>query len=223
MKLSDTTIEILKNFSGINPNMVFKPGSTISTIAEAKNVMASATIAENIPQEFGVYDLNEFLNTLTLVEGAELEFGKSSLTIADQNTSVEYFYSSPEVLTAPTKAVTMPKADVQIVLTADIINRIKKAASVLGHPTLEIAGKKGVVTIRVVDTKNSTANKYSITVDEKNACKENFSFVMVIGNLKMLPGDYTVAISSKLISHFKNNSTPVEYFIALEKTSTFGS
>jgi len=223
MKLSDNTIDILKNFSGINPNMVFKPGSTISTIAEAKNIMASATISETIPQSFGVYDLNEFLNTLTLVENAEVEFGKSAMTIADITTSVEYFYSSPDVLTSPTKTVTMPKADVTVILTADTINRVKKAASVLGHPTLEISGKKGVIILKVLDIKNTTANTYSITIDKANKCEETFSFVIVIGNLKILPGDYTVSISSKLISHFKNNSTPVEYFIALEKTSTFGS
>lgn len=223
MKLSETTIDILKNFSAINPNMVFKEGATLATIAEAKNIMASATIEERIPREFGIYDLNEFLSTISLVENPDLDFGKDSITVSDGNASIEYFYSSPEVLTAPTKTVTMPKADVKVILTADTINKIKKAAAVLGHPTLQISGKNGVVSCQVIDLKNKTANKYSIVVDEKNACKEVFSFVIVIGNLKMLPGDYTVSISSKLISHFKNATTPIEYWIALEKDSTFGS
>ena len=224
MKLSQPTIDILKNFSAINPNIIFKEGNTISTIAEAKNIMASATIEERIPREFGIYDLNEFLSTITLVDDPELDFGKDSITVRDNATSIEYFYSSPEVLTAPNKNVAMPKADVKVTLTADLISKVKKAAAVLGHATLQISGKKGVVTAQIIDLKNKTANKYSVIIDESNACEETFSFIIVIGNLKMLPGDYTVSISSKLISHFKNNSTlKVEYWIALEKDSTFGS
>jgi len=222
MKLSETTVELLKNFAAINPNMVFKPGKSITTMAEAKNIVAVATITEEIPSAFGIYDLTEFLSALSLVDEPELDFTADSVVIKEGKTSIQYFYSAPELLTAPTKQVTMPKADVTLNLSADVINKIKKAAAVLGHATLEINGKNGEVTVNVADQKNATANKYAIGVDDNNACKDAFSFVMVIGNLKMLPGDYVVSISSKLISHFKNATAPVEYFIALEKTSTFG-
>ena len=223
MKLSENTLDILKNFSVINPNMLFKPGQTLSTIAEAKNIMASAKIEESIPSEFGIYDLTEFLSTLSLTQEPELEFLEDSLTIREKNASIRYFYSGKELLTVPTKNVTMPKAELQISLTEDDLNKVKRAASVLGHPNLEIAGKNGIISLQVVDPKNPTANKYSLVIDENNACKETFSFIVVIGNLKIIPGDYVVSISSKLISHFKNTSVPIEYWIALEKTSTFNS
>lgn len=223
MKLSEQTLDVLKNFSAINPNMVFKPGKTISTISEAKNIMANATIEDEIPRQFGIYDLTEFLSALALVSEPDLEFTEDSVVINDGATSIRYFYAEPANLTAPTKQVNMPKPEVKLTLTADVINKIKKAAGVLGHATLEIAGNKGKITVSVSDLKNETANKYSIVVDEANACKEKFSFVMVIGNLKMMPGDYEVSISSKLISHFRNTGSPIEYWIALEKSSTFGS
>lgn len=222
MKLSDNTVDILKNFSAINPNMLFRPGSTISTIAEAKNIVASAKISEEIPSEFGIFDLTQFLSTISLLENPELEFTDSSVMVRDGNASIQYYYSSPDVLTVPNKTVNMPNADVVFNLSSDMISKIKRAASVLGHPTLQILGSKGKITLQIVDLKNPTANKYTIVIDEKNACNEVFSFVMVIGNLKMMAGDYVVSVSSKLISHFKNTSTPVEYWIALEKTSTFG-
>ncbi len=222
MKLSDNTVDILKNFSAINPNMLFRPGSTISTIAEAKNIVASAKISEQIPSEFGIFDLTQFLSTISLLENPELEFTDSSVMVRDGNASIQYYYSSPDVLTVPNKTVNMPNAEVVFNLSSDMISKIKRAASVLGHPTLQILGSKGKITLQIVDLKNPTANKYTIVIDEKNACNEVFSFVMVIGNLKMMAGDYVVSISSKLISHFKNTSTPVEYWIALEKTSTFG-
>jgi hypothetical protein len=222
MKLSDNTVDILKNFSAINPNMLFRPGSTISTIAEAKNIVASAKISEQIPSEFGIFDLTQFLSTISLLENPELEFTDSSVMVRDGNASIQYYYSSPDVLTVPNKTVNMPNAEVVFNLSSDMISKIKRAASVLGHPTLQILGSNGKITLQIVDLKNPTANKYTIVIDEKNACNEVFSFVMVIGNLKMMAGDYVVSISSKLISHFKNTSTPVEYWIALEKTSTFG-
>ena len=223
MKLSENTLEVLKNFSAINPNMVFKPGKIISTISEAKNIMANATIEDEIPTQFGIYDLTEFLSALSLVNDANLEFTNDSVVINDEATSIKYFYSAPELLTAPTKQVNMPKPEVKLTLTADTINKIKRAASVLGHATLVIDGYDGKIVVSVSDLKNSTANQYSIVVDKKNDCKVNFTFVMVIGNLKMLPGDYEVSISSKLISHFRNMNAPVEYWIALEKNSVFGS
>ena len=222
MKLSDSTVDILKNFSVINPNILFKRGNTLNTIAEAKNIMASAKISEEIPTEFGIFDLTQFLSTVSLLENPDLEFTENSVLVRDGNASIQYYYSSPEVLTVPTKTVNMPNPDVVFNLPSDTINKIKRASSVLGHPTLQITGAKGRITLQIVDLKNPTANKYSIVIDEKNACNEVFSFVMVIGNLKMMAGDYVVSISSKLISHFKNTSTPVEYWIALEKTSTFG-
>lgn len=222
MKLSEKTLDVLKNFSAINPNMVFKPGKTISTISEAKNIMANATIEDEIPTQFGIYDLTEFLSALALVNDPELEFKSDSVVINDGATSIRYFYSAPELLTAPTRQVNMPKPEVKLTLTADVINKIKRAASVLGHATLVIDGASGKITISVLDMKNTTANQYTILVDKDNACKSNFSFVMVIGNLKMIPGDYEVSISSKLISHFRNTNAPVEYWIALEKNSVFG-
>lgn len=221
MKLSEQTIEILSNFSGINPNMVFKEGNTLSTISEAKNILASATIEERIPREFGLYDLGEFLSTVSLVKNPDLDLGAASVKISGEDSdSIEYFYSNAETLTYPQKAVNMPKPEVTFTLTADVLNRIKKAAGVLGHATVQFTGNKGKVTCQVVDAKNATANKYSIVLPDTVDYKEKFTFTVAISNLKIFPGDYTVACSTKSISHFKNNSVPVEYWIALEKPAS---
>ena len=201
--------------------MVFKPGNTIATIAEAKNIMASATITEEFPQQFGIYDLKEFLCTLTLVANPELSFSEDSVTINDGKSSIRYFYASAELLTAPSKQVSMPNPEVSFILSEDTIEKIRRASAVLGHANFEIQGKNGLIIIHITDVKNASANKYSIVVDENNACKEVFSFIMVITNLKMVTGNYTMEISSKLISHLKHTTLPVEYWIALEKSSTF--
>ena len=221
--LSEDTINVLKNFATINPNLVFTPGQKVKTISEAKTIMAQADIVEDMPKEFGVYDLNEFLSVYNLVEQPTLEFEDKSVLINGANNQVvRYFFSETEILTTPQKDIQMPDAELGFTLTDEILNQIRKAAAVLGHTELSLKGDNGVITASVVDTKDNTSNSFSYELDRDNACVESFNFIVSIPNLKLLPGDYFVSISSKLISNWTNNNYPIEYFIALEKNSSFG-
>tara|TARA_B100001059_G_scaffold172852_1_gene173061 strand:- start:1568 stop:2248 length:681 start_codon:yes stop_codon:yes gene_type:complete len=221
--LSDDTINVLKNFATINPNLVFTPGQKVKTISESKTILAQADITEDMPKEFGVYDLNEFLSVYNLVDTPTLTFeDKSVLINGSNNQVVRYFFSEIEILTTPQKDIQMPDAELGFTLTDEILNQIRKAAAVLGHTELSLTGDNGVITASVVDTKDSTSNSFSYELDRDNACKEDFNFIVSIPNLKLLPGDYFVSISSKLISNWTNNNYPIEYFIALEKNSSFG-
>lgn len=225
MIISDETLNVLKNFASINPNLVFKPGQQLKTISEAKTILARATIVEDFPQEFGVYDLNEFLSVHSLIEDPALEFEAKSVLIKNQNgvatQKIKYFFSEAEILTTPQKDIQMPDPEVGVNLEEDVLNQIRKAAAVLGHSELSIQGKDGLITASVVDTRDSTSNLFEIELDKDNSCRNEFNFVVSIPNLKLLPGDYFVSISSKLISNWTNSNYPVEYFIALEKSSTF--
>lgn len=221
--LSEDTINVLKNFATINPNLVFTPGQKVKTISEAKTIMAQADIVEDMPREFGIYDLNEFLSVYNLVEQPSLEFEDKSVLINGANNQVvRYFFSETEILTTPQKDIQMPDAELGFTLTEEILNQIRKAAAVLGHTELSLKGDNGVITASVVDTKDNTSNSFSYELDRDNACVESFNFIVSIPNLKLLPGDYFVSISSKLISNWTNNNYPIEYFIALEKNSSFG-
>ena len=221
--LSEDTINVLKNFATINPNLVFTPGQKVKTISEAKTIMAQADIVEDMPKEFGVYDLNEFLSVYNLVEQPTLEFEDKSVLINGANNQVvRYFFSETEILTTPQKDIQMPDAELGFTLTDEILNQIRKAAAVLGHTELSLKGDNGVITASVVDTKDNTSNSFSYELDRDNACVESFNFIVSIPNLKLLPGDYFVSISSKLISNWTNNNYPIEYFVALEKNSSFG-
>ncbi len=223
MELKDETLSVLKNYASINPNIVIQQGNTIKTMTEARNVLSSATLSEDFPQEFGIYDLNEFLGVINLVGEPRLKFENDYVVVTDSSnrSRVKYFYSDPEMLTTPTKDVKMPPADVSFILDNDTLGRIKRAASTLGHSELSIKGKDGVLSLSVVDSQNATSNAFSIDVSGDFA-DDNFNFIFNIANLKMIPGDYEVGISSKLISHFVNKEMGIEYWIALEKTSNFG-
>ena len=222
MIISDDTLKVLQNFASVNPNLVLKPGQKVKTISEAKNILAIAEITEDFPTEFGVYDLNEFLSVHGLIENAALSFDDKSLTMASGDQKIKYYFAETDILTQPTKDIIMPDAEVGINLTEQVLDQIKKAASVLGHMELLLSGTNGLITASVLDIKDATANTFDIVVDKDNSCKEQFNFVVNIPNLKLLPGDYFVSISSKLISNWQNTNYPVEYFIALERTSSYG-
>ena len=223
MELSENTLQILKNYAGINSNIVFNEGNNIQTISEAKNVLSAASTVEDFPQDFGIYDLNEFLNVLGLVDVPNLSFEKDYVLISDSSgrSKVKYFFSDPDMLTSPSKKIVMPQCEVQFTLDANTLSRIKRAAAALGHDEVSITPGNGHLTLSVVDSKNATSNTFAIDI-AGNYPADPFNFVISISNLKIIPGDYNVAISSKLISEFSNNELGVSYWIALEKSSTYG-
>ena len=225
MELSESTLQVLRNFSGINQNILIKTGSNIKTISEARNVVATADVTESFEKDFGIYDLNEFIGVMGLVDTPSLKFEDDSVTVSDSSgrSKVKYFYAAEETLTAPTKDVTMPDADVKFVLDNDTLNRLKKAASTLGHSEVSIQAKDGILSLSVVENQNATSNAFSIDIDGEFKQDAVFNFIISISNLKILPGDYEVEISSKLITQFKNKELPLKYWIALEKSSTYGA
>ena len=159
MQLSENTVNILKNFAGINSNLVFKPGQALSTISEAKTIMAKAQIDETFGNEFGVYDLNEFLSVMNLVDAPVLTFEDKSILISNNaggvkkpnSTKVRYYYSELDILTQPSKDINMPECEVNFDLSGDDLDKIKKAAAVLGHTELMFSCDNGEITAKVFD------------------------------------------------------------------------
>jgi len=222
MKLNQTTQDILKNFSEINTNILIKPGSELNTISTMKNILAKATINESFDSEFGIYDLNEFLSVVSSLDKPELTLQEKHLTISAEGSrsKVKYFYSDPSVIVSPTKEVNMPESDVTFSLSESNLLQLQKMAAILKAPDLALIGEKdGDVVLKVCDKKNDTSNKFDIVVGENATA--SYTFYFKVENLKMMSGDYDVAVSSKSISHFKNTKLPIEYWIALEPDSVF--
>lgn len=225
MNLTPETLLLLKNFSSINSNVVIRPGNVIKTMSEAKNIMAQGQVTESFPNEFGIYDLNEFLSVVAMFDSPVLKFDPDMkfVSIVDGKRSVKYFFSDISILTSPSKDITMPPTELKFKLSSDELNTLRKAGSALGVTDVVVTSSKdGGVTAQVTDIKDSTSNAFSIELDVVIQPNDSFNFVFNLNNFKVLAGDYEVAVSSKLISHFKNTSAEVEYYIALEKSSSFG-
>ena len=222
MKLNQNTQDILKNFSEINTNILIKPGSELNTISTMKNILAKATINESFDKEFGIYNLNEFLSVVSSLDKPELTLQEKHMTISTEGSrsKVKYFYSDPSVIVSPTKDVKMPESDVTFTLSESNLVQLRKMAAILSSPDLALVGTKdGDVVLKVCDKKNDTSNKFDIVVGENATA--NYTFYFKVENLKMISGDYDVAVSSKSIAHFTNTKLPIQYWIALEPDSVF--
>ena len=216
MKLSGETIDVLKNFSNINQNILIKEGTQLRTMSTMKNILAEAPIKETFPREFGIYDLNELLGVLTLVNDAELEFdSESHLTVNGGNVKIKYFFSDPSILTTPPESFNPPECDVSFGVTGKTLSSVLKASAVMQLPDIVIEGNTGA-SITATDLKNTTSNNYTEQLNSETT--QTFKFHFKADNLKMIPGDYQVKASSTAqVSNWVGSDA--SYWIALEQTS----
>jgi len=218
MKLSKDTVGLFKNFAGINSNLLLKQGNKLATISTQKNVMSDTVVAESFPADFGIYDLNEFLGAMSLFDDPELDFSDKYVTIKQGGASIKYFAAEIGNLVVPQKAIVFPEAEIEFTMTATMLNMIQKTSSVLRATDLQIVGDGSKMVIQVGDKKNATGNTYNAQVGSTD---KEFKVNLKVENLKMLPGDYLVSISSKKISRFKATSSELVYYVAVEADSVF--
>jgi hypothetical protein len=222
MNLSSDTIVILKNFASINQSIFVREGNKLKTMSVMKNVLAEAIVEEEFPKDFAIYDLNQFLNGISLHDKPELDFSNDSyLTIREGKRRVKYFFADPSVIVSPPeKDIVVPSDDIKFQLDHSQLEKLLKASSIYQLPDLAAVGENGVISLVVRDKKNDTSNEFSIIVGETN---EEFTMNFKVENIKIVPGSYDVVISSQLISKFESKSRDLRYWIALEPDSTFGN
>ena len=223
MKLSETTLNLLKNFKEINQSILFKQGNRLRTISVMKNILAEATIQEDLPKDFGIYDLSQFINGIELHKPSIPEFDFSNdnhVVIKEGKMRSKYFFADPNVIiTPPDKPIELPSEDVTFGLSTQQLDKLLKAAGIYQLPDLSVVGENGAVKLLVRDKKNDTSNSFAIAVGETDA---TFNFNFKVENIKILPGTYHVVVSQKLLSRFTSKNYDLTYYIALEPDSTFG-
>jgi hypothetical protein len=221
MKLSDSTLSILKNFAGINNSILVKKGNRLRTISVAKNILAEANLGEEFPSDFALYDLNQFLNVNnSLFRNPELDFTDNGYVVISEGESKQtFFFADPNVIvTPPDKEITLPTEDVCFELSTEQLDKLLKAAAINQLPDFSAIGRNGKVNLVVRDKKNDTSNNFNIVVGQTDS---EFTFNFKVENIKILPGTYDVVVSQKLLSRFTSKNHDLTYYIALEPDSTF--
>ncbi len=220
LKLSDETLEVLKNFASLNSNILVKPGNTIKTVTPVKNVMGMAEVKETFEQEFGIWDLNKFLGTVSLFNDPAFAFTDKYVTISGGGSSVKYYYCEPSLLTTVNKELKVPDMVVNFVLTEEQLSELMRAASVLGLNDLSVNSDGGTLNMVVFDKQDPSSNTYTVELSDIPVGGD-FDFHFRVDNLKMLPGDYSVSISDKSVSQFEATTRDLCYYVALESTSRY--
>ena len=217
MKISQETINILKNFSQINTNLLFRTGNSVSTINAPKSIFAKATVKETFPKEVAIYDLNSLLQLLTFSEDQEVEFGERSMTITNDIGRFEYFYCDASlIIAAPTKDIEVDEV-FTFSLSAKDVQTITKTVGVLAAPTISIIAKNGKVTMKIGDRKNDSANSFNKVIGESES---EFECNISSENFKLMQDAYECVLSRKLFCQFKNASGTMTYLVAMEPGST---
>lgn len=217
MKLSNETIAILKNFSVINQSIIFKPGNVIKTISPQKTVMAIAKVEDEFTQEAGIYNLSQFLATLSMYKSPDVEFEEKMVRIFEGKSSSLMTYSDPSMIIAPPeKEIKIPSVDVSVQVSAEDLSSVLKATSVLGLPEVAFVGEDGVCYLKAIDSGNPSANSHKIEVGET---EDEFTLIIKTENLNLMQSDYTVDLCSKGISRFTGKN--VTYFVGIDSKSTY--
>ena len=220
MKISSSTITVLQSFATINNGIQVKAGTRINTISPNKTLLASANVSDQFEIPFCIYDLSQFLGTLSLFDSPDLEFGENSVAISEGATSLTYVYADPNtIVTVPDKKLDCD-GDIEFNLPQTDLDRLQKAANILGLPNLQISNDtdNGKLVAVATDVKNSTSNNFKVELDGITIPDSQFKMVLKFDNLKLLPDDYRVKISSKGISHFDGQHA--EYFVAVEQNES---
>lgn len=224
MQLSTDTIKVLKNFGNINQGIYFKQGKVLKTMSSGKNILAEVTIKEEIPSNFGIYDLNKFLSVVSLhSDNPTFEFGDKEVNIVGQKgrSKMKYRFCEPTMINVPPeKQLSLPSVDCSFTMSAEDFDWVMRSAGVLGSPQIAVESDGSKVSILTFDSSDSSAHTDSLEVADGNGDK--YRFIFKTENLsKLLGGSYDVQISSKGISNFKHKTVELQYWISTETGSTF--
>lgn len=217
MQLSSETTSVLKNFSSINQSLLVKPGKVIRTISPTKSVMARANVEEEFEKGFAIYDLSQFLGRLSLFNEPELEISDNFMSISEGEEYSEFaFAEASNIVSPPEKEITLPSPEISFQLLEKDFLKISKAMQVSGLPEFAVAGEGGKLMLQAIDSKGTSKDVFTLNVGKT---KLKFRMIFRADNMKIIPGDYDVQISSKGLAHFKGEK--VEYWIAVEQHSKY--
>lgn len=230
MKVSQNTFNILKHAAGINSAILIDKGSDIFTVHESKTVRMQAKIEEDFPITFALVNLNQFLNTISLVDDPELTFQEDHVVITslDGSQEVRYYYSDPNVVNQSNKRL---KADIEyefsFEVTKDELNRLSKAAATISADDVMVYNDGANIYISILDKRRQNGNEFKILIGSNSSLEgKEYKVFFRKSNLKLTGNDFHIDVSSRGISTWTAKDPVIPellFYIAIERDSSFGS
>lgn len=222
--LSKETMEVLKNFSSINTNLVIKKGNKIETVSSTKDIIASYESKDTFDSQVSIFNLNELLGVLGAFEKPELELHDKYMIIKQGKQKVNYVYAEESLLITPPSnrdkiVAALANPSVSFTLSDSSLSKLQKMSAILTAPDFAVIGDGKKITLKIFDKKNPSCNEFEL--DTEVATTDEFQINFKMEKLKLYPGTYSVDISSKKISKFSNDELKLIYYIAVESDSVF--
>lgn len=221
MKLSKTTLEILKNFSSINPSIYIKKGDVVNTLSPHDVIFAEAQVAETFPEDFAIYNLPGLLGGLQSLLAAEpdFEFKKTHvlITTPDQR-KMKVMYADPSTVKVLNKKIKMPSDTVSFNIEQSDLAALIKSSSLMDVPDLSIKSDGETVTMTAYDAKNESLGDFSVKTAQ--AVGKSFEIVLKFENLMIMSAPYTVEASGGVVQ-FTHKHSQLKYWIPVESNSGF--
>ena len=215
MKLSEKTIEALKNFAAINSGVVLRSGNVQSTISTEQTIWVEVTLEDTFNIDFGIYDLNQFLGTITTLDNPELTFTEDEVTMNDGMFEMVYRSCATNLIKTPPrdKTLVMKDPDISFNVSSNLLQRLIKLSLMNDLTDLCILGNNEGLFLRTYQDKNDTSNFALTRIGDYSG--EEFSILIKVENLKMTIDDYTVQIKKDRFSLWTNKNETLKYFIAV--------
>lgn len=215
MKLSENTLSVLKNFSSINSGIVLQKGNLQKTISPEKSILVEAEVEDVLPEQFGIYDLNQFLGNISTLNNPDLTFTDNAVLMNDGDIKFNYYSCSTNLIVSPPdKELKLKQVDVSFSLTNAILTKLLRLAAMNNLTHLSVVGKNGEIRLQTHEKANDTSNHASFKLNDYNGADFTASFK--VENIKLIPGDYDVEIQLGAFAKFVSKSGKIKYFIALE-------
>ena len=229
LNISPDTVEILKNFSTIQSNLLIKEGSVLETVAESKNIVAKATVADTFPQDFGIWDLGQFLSLLSLFTKPSLDFKDKFVIVKEGSkegikSALKFYSAAASMLTTPKAELNMEGTKVTFDLSAEKIKAVMTAAGTLGVDDLQFASDGSLITLAALDkdeAKTSASNSYTLPIEEDSE-ETKFCIYLTASLFRMIDDDYEVQLGAESISQFKSKNRDLTYWMAPTIDSVHG-
>lgn len=226
MNLSNNAVVILNNCAKLQQSVVIEQGNVIKTTNITKSVVLYATVKDEFPMDFGIYDLRKFLKTFKVLDNPNLQFEDGKIIMSKEGKEVAFTTTPTEMILTPPDQEKMEdhldmSGTAKFVLSNEILEQVNEMDSILRLGSMMISWDGEAANILLYEEGNPTSDKYKIPLDniEVSSNIESFKACIEIEKLKLIPVNYEAVLTKNNILKLSHNN--VTYYSTLKNGTEF--
>lgn len=203
MKLTNDLKQKLQYAASVHPSLYVRQGDIIRARSQNRACLVKMKIDQNIPAEFMIYDVNNFLKASALLQDADINFfgdiEDGYMEIANESATIRYGYSAPELYqNAPDdKDFVPPQVEwsLQVKIDESELDNISKVSSVMGLDVVCFT-ETGIQmrNSKIDSTRIPFEIKYNNKFDNTENVPSEFNVRFSTENFNLYKGSYTMTL-----------------------------